>query len=99
MDLLWSTIFYCGSVAILIGLWTIVRPLPRLGLTTRARGVRVVIAAASAVAAVWTITPGLTTIGQPRSRIDEFAPEFQFRERHEIRIAGLPTASTPRSER
>ena len=47
---------------------------------------RVVIVAAMAVAAVWTITPGLTTIAQPRSRIDEFAPQFQFRERHEIRI-------------
>jgi len=43
--------------------------------------------AALAVAAVWTITPGLTTAAQPRSGIDEFAPEFHFRERHEIRIA------------
>jgi len=87
LDLLWSTIFYCGSIAILIGLWAMVRPLPRLGLTTRARALSVVMVAAIAVAAVWTITPGLTTIAQPRSRIDEFAPEFQFRERHEIRIA------------
>jgi len=47
----------------------------------------VAIVAAIAVAAVWTITPGLTTIAQPRSRIDEFAPQFQFREHHEIRIA------------
>lgn len=43
-------------------------------------------AAAIAVAAVWTITPGLTTVAEPQSRIDEFAPQFQFRERHEIRI-------------
>lgn len=64
-----------------------VRPLPRLGLRTRGRAVRAAIVAAIAVAAVWTITPGLTTIAQPRSRIDEFAPQFQFRERHEIRIA------------
>lgn len=86
LDLLWSTIFYCGSIAILIGLVALVRPLPRLGLRTRGRALRVVIMAAMAVAAVWTITPGLTTIAQPRSRIDEFAPEFQFRERHEIRV-------------
>lgn len=70
----------------MIGLWAIVRPLPRVGLRTRGRGVRLVSVAAIAVAAVWTITPGLTTIVQPRSRIDEFAPEFQFREHHEIRI-------------
>lgn len=44
------------------------------------------IGAAFAVAAVWTIAPGLTTIARPQSRIDEFAPQFQFREHHEIRI-------------
>lgn len=67
-------------------MWAIVRPLPRFGLRTRGRAARVALVAAMAVAAVWTITPALTTIAQPRSRIDEFAPEFQFRERHDIRI-------------
>jgi hypothetical protein len=67
-------------------LLAIVRPLPRLGLRTRGRAVRVAIVAAIAVAAVWTITPGVTTIAQPQARIDEFAPHFQFREHHEIRI-------------
>lgn len=86
LDLLWSTIFYCGSIAILIGAWAIVRPLPRLRLRGRGRAVRLVIVAAMAVAAVWTITPGLTTSAPRRSRIDDFAPEFQFREHHEIRI-------------
>jgi hypothetical protein len=47
---------------------------------------RLAIGAAFAVAAVWTIAPGLTTIAQPQSRIDEFAPQFQFREHHEIRV-------------
>ena len=90
LDLLWSTIFYCGSIALLIGLWAIGRPLRRLGLRTRAMAARLAIVAAIAVAAVWTITPSTTVSAQPHSRIDEFAPEFQFRERHEIRIAAPP---------
>ena len=90
LDLLWSTIFYCGSVALLIGLWASVRPIRRLGLRTRAKAARLAIVAAIAVAAVWTITPATTVIAQPQSRIDEFAPKFQFRERHEIRIAAPP---------
>lgn len=90
LDLLWSTIFYCGSIAVLIGLLAIVRPLPRLGLRKRRRALMVVVAGFSAITIVFNLTPPTRAAAAPSTRLDDLAPRFQFREAHEIRVAAPP---------
>lgn len=87
LDLLWSTIFYSSVLAAMAGLWAVVRPLRRLGLTTRARAFGLILVAVVAIGAVTMVLPPTTTIAPAVSAIDTFAPQFQIRERHEIRIA------------
>lgn len=87
LDLLWSTIFYASVLAVMAGLWAVVRPLRRLGLTTRARAFGVILLAVVAIGAVTMVLPLTTTMAPAVSAIDTFAPQFQIRERHEIRIA------------
>ena len=90
LDLVWSTIFYGSVLAVMAGVWAVVRPLCRLGLTTRARAFGVFLTAVLAIGAVTMVLPPTTTMAPAApaaSAIDTFAPQFQIRDRHEIRIA------------
>jgi hypothetical protein len=52
--------------------------------------VLVVLAAFSAIAIVSNLTPPTLALAVPSTRLDTIAPQFQFRERHEIRVAAPP---------
>jgi hypothetical protein len=85
-----SAVVYAGLVAAAIGLALLVRPSHRLGVPTRARAAAVA-AAGLLVAVIGAALPALDEqIGRPESRLDEFVPVWQFRERHAIRIAAAP---------
>lgn len=88
--MLGSALVYSALVLTGVGLVAVIRPVPCLHLDTRFRGLMVAGAALCAAAgglllpAFETRTPATTT------RLDEFAPAWQFHEVHTIRIAAPP---------
>ena len=49
-----------------------------------------VVAAFSAITIVFNLTPPTVALAAPSTRLDDIAPQFQFRESHEIRVAASP---------
>jgi len=85
-----SAVVYTGAVIAVTGLGFAVRPSRRLRVPTRARAL-MVIAAGVMVAAIGLALPAYESrVGRMETRLDEFAPAWQFRERHTIRIAEPP---------
>ncbi len=88
--MLGSALVYSALVLTCAGLAGIIRPIPRAGLDTRLRGLAVA-GAALTVAVGALLLPAFESRSlRPRSRLDEFAPAWQFREVHTIRIAAPP---------
>lgn len=88
--MLGSLVVYSGLVAAGAGMLTVIRPLLALGLGTRARGLTLAWAGLS-VAVAGLLLPALPSrITTVRTRLDEFAPAWQFNEVHTIRIAAPP---------
>lgn len=82
-----SAIVYSGAVFAAAGLALAVKPIRRLRVATRARGL-IVAAAGVVLAAIGLILPVTESrVGRAGTRIDEFAPAWQFHEVHTIRIA------------
>lgn len=85
-----SATFYSGAILAAAGLGLALRPTPRLGVATRWHGL--------AVATVGVLLAGIALLLPAResrveralSRLDEFAPAWQFRELHTIRVAAPP---------
>ena len=88
--MLLSTAVYLGLVIVVAGLIFLVRPIRPLGVPTRLR--------ASAMIAVGVVTVGIalalpaseSRISRVDTRLDAFAPVWQFREIHTITIAAPP---------
>jgi hypothetical protein len=88
--MLGSALVYSALVIAGIGLAAIVRPMPRVGLETRLRGLAVA-GAALGVAFGGLLLPAFESRAvRATSRLDEFAPAWQFHEVHTIRIAAPP---------
>jgi hypothetical protein len=84
-----SATVYSGVVIALIGLALIVRPLGSLRFT-RSRGL-VVVTVGVLVAGIGLLLPAAESrITRVQTRLDEFAPVWQFREAHTIRVAAPP---------
>ncbi len=84
-----SVVFYAGLVAAFLGLLAILRPIRTLRLT-RARGASLA-AAGLAVAVIGLLSPAPQhRVGQPATRLDEFAPLYQFVEVHSTRVMASP---------
>jgi hypothetical protein len=85
-----STILYFGAVVILAGLIVVVRPIPRLRVGTRRRGLAIA-AAGAVLAAGALLAPSFESrAAAMSSRLDEFAPAWQFHEVHTIRVSAPP---------
>lgn len=77
---------YLGFVAVLVGLVALLRPLPFLGLARRARGAALLLIGLLLVAVGMSLPAPEVRITAPRTRLDEFAPVYQFNEVHTTRI-------------
>ena len=85
-----SVLVYTALLVSAAGFLAAVRPLPRLALHTRRRAL-VVASAGLAVAGVGMALPAFESRATTQaSRLDEFAPAWQFHEVHTIRIAAPP---------
>jgi hypothetical protein len=86
-----SAVVYAGIILAAIGAVLVAKPIPRLRVTTRARGL-IVVVAGLLLAAIGLILPvsesGVTRV---ETRLDEFAPAWQFREVHTTRVAAPPS--------
>lgn len=85
-----SSVLYASVVVLLGGLILTVKPRPRLGVPTRRRALAIA-AVAAVAAAVALHAPSLdSSASSVRSRLDEFAPSWQFHEVHTRRVAAPP---------
>lgn len=85
-----STIVYSGLILAIVGVGLIVRPSRRLRVTTRSRAFKVV-GVGVLIAGVGLLLPASESrISEVDTRLDEFAPAWQFQEFHTISIAAPP---------
>lgn len=85
-----SAVVYCGLVLAFFGLVFIVKPIHRLRIRTRRQGLAVVVAGVT-LAVIGALLPAPESRASPaRTRLDEFAPAWQFREFHSMGIAAPP---------
>lgn len=88
--MLGSAVVYAGLAIASTGLLLVAKPLPRLGVATRSRAIAV-LAIGVATAACGLFAPVTESrVDRAMSRLDRFAPAWQFREVHSIRIAASP---------
>jgi hypothetical protein len=85
-----SAVVYSGLVLALIGFIFILKPVRRLRIRTRRHGLAVA-AAGVALATIGALLPAPESRASPaQTRLDEFAPAWQFRELHTITITTPP---------
>src|SRR6266849_8954281 len=85
-----SSFVYVGLVSAAAGFVGLVKPIRRLGLATRLRALAIA-AAGAALMAVGFLSPvSESRIARVESRLDEYAPVWQFNEVHTRRIAAPP---------
>lgn len=85
-----STVAYAGIVAALLGVANLAFPFRFLGVRKRVIGV-LILAGGVALTIAALVWPASTIrVTQPRSRLDEAMPEYQFFEKHSTRIHARP---------
>jgi len=88
--MLGSAVVYVGLTIALAGMMGVVKPMRWLGIPTRPLALAVA-AAGAVLAGVGLLLPAPESrISRVESRLDEFAPTWQFSEHHTIRIAASP---------
>jgi hypothetical protein len=85
-----SLLLYVGLFVLALGLVCVVRPMRRLRLAPRKRGVWLVGAGAAAMIAGLLAPAREMRIASPHTRLDEFMPAYQFEEVHSMVIAAPP---------
>jgi hypothetical protein len=85
-----STLVYSGIVVALCGLANLMLPFRFLGIRKRWAGA-LILAGGAGLAVVALLWPApMIRVAQPRTRLDEIMPEYQFFERHSTRIHAKP---------
>jgi hypothetical protein len=85
-----SVVVYSGIIVGVGGLICCVKPVRRIGVATRKRAL-IVIAAGACLAVVGLLLPvSESHIAHKQTLLDEFAPVWQFNERHTLTIAASP---------
>jgi hypothetical protein len=79
-------VVYLGFTACLLGVISLVRPLPLRGIKTRQRGTVVLIAGGVLVLTGFVLPARETRVITAQSQLDDFVPVYQFQEFHSIRI-------------
>lgn len=86
-----SAIVYLGLILAAAGVILVVKPIRRLRVTRRSRGI-VVAGAGVLLAVVGSFLPvSESRVTRVETRLDEFAPTWQFREIHTMRVAAPPS--------
>jgi hypothetical protein len=85
-----STVLYVGVAIVVAGCILLARPIGQFGAPTRAGAGMVVAAGVAVVGIAFTLPAPESRIGGVETRLDEFAPVWQFNERHTIHIAAPP---------
>jgi hypothetical protein len=88
--LLASAIVYFGLVVAAAGLLALVRPIRRLGLSTRRKGLGLAVIGIMIVAVGMILPASESRVTRATTRLDEFMPVWQFRESHTIDVAAPP---------
>lgn len=81
---------YAGLVLLSLGLVSLLRPLRFLGISSRRRAALVLVSGPLLVAIGGSLPAREVRIDSPRSRLDEFAPVYQFSERHALHVNAAP---------
>lgn len=85
-----SLIAYTGLIMAAAGLVLVAKPIRRLGVPTRRRAVGVVAAGMSLAATGLVLPAAESRVNRVQTRLDEFAPVWQFSEFHTIAVAAPP---------
>jgi hypothetical protein len=88
--MLLSVIVYIGFGLILAGAASVLVPLRLVGIGNRAAGGLVLLAGLVVAGVALTRPADETTVVSPRTRLDEFAPTYQFNEVHRIPVNATP---------
>ena len=87
MTLFGGAILYLALLGAIAGVVSLVKPLRFLGIRTRKRGALVLLLGLVAFAVGVYLPVTETRVEVPRTRLDEFAPVYQFSEFHSVDIA------------
>ena len=93
-----SYLAWTGITAALVGLVSLARPLRFFGVRTRLHALAVVLGGAGVAAAAVLWPAGVARSAGPHLRLDEHLAEYQFSERHEVRVRA-PIAAVARAVR
>ena len=88
--MLGSAVVYTGLVIAAAGSVLIVKPIPRLHVVTRSHGAAVLGVGILLVSIGFIAPASESRVSRVTTRLDEFAPAWQFNEVHTIRIAAPP---------
>jgi hypothetical protein len=86
-----SAVFYFGAILGIAGLALTARPTRRLRVSTRSRGLAVAFTGFALAGMALLLPVSESRTSQIKTRLDEFAPVWQFREVHTIEVAASPT--------
>lgn len=85
-----SAVVYAGLLLIVAGLVLLVRPIPRLGITSRLRA-SMVLAVGILLVAIGLLAPAQESrVSARRTQLDALMPAWHFGELHTIRVAAPP---------
>jgi len=85
-----SAVVYSGIAILVAGLICCIHPIRRLGVATRGRAAMIAAAGALAAIAGFLLPASESRIADRRTRLDEFAPAWQFGEVHTRAITAPP---------
>ena len=85
-----STLAYSGIVLALAGLANVVVPFRFLGVRRRVAGLLILVSGVGLAYAALLWPAPMIRVAQPRSVLDEIVPEYQFSEKHSVRVHARP---------
>src|SRR5450755_3978943 len=99
VTLIGGAILYLALLGMAAGVVSLVKPLRFVGIRTRKRGALVLLLGLLAFTVGVYLPITETRVETPRTRLDEFAPAFQFSEFHSVDVAAPKDRSTRPSGR
>ena len=85
-----STLAYTGIVASILGLANVAIPFRFLGIRKRAIGAVILVGGVALTWASLSWPASTIRVAQPKTRLDEIMPDYQFSERHSVRVHAGP---------